>query len=144
MIPAIEINENIEKQYDFSISDIKMHDLFMKLKDVIECYQPAFADEENKFFNKDFLYRVRTISIFDRFVDVFKEKGNYFEILFRIIRAMELFFDVNVEQNKVIDKDIGEDYAPHLLGYVSDKDFTVQKIVSVLQEYLAEEGVKEN
>jgi transcriptional regulator with XRE-family HTH domain len=129
------VPSSIEKQFDFNTAALKMNDLFMKQKSIIEDYKPTFSEpslseREYNFRDKEFLYRIRMIKILDRFTDILKG-NNHFEILFQIMRAMELFYDVNVKKNQMS----GKSSSPMLFGMVYDDEILVQKLVEVLKEY---------
>jgi transcriptional regulator with XRE-family HTH domain len=138
IVPTNRFDSDIMQQFDFSTVALKMNDLFMKQKNIIEDYKPTFSEpslseRENNFRDKEFLYRIRTIKTLDRFADIIKS-NNHYEILYQIMRSMELFFDINVKKNQIS----GESASPMLFGLVSDEAKLVQKLVGVLKEYYAE------
>jgi len=126
------IDSGLMMHQDYNDIAIKMQDLFDKQKDVIEDYKPAFGEEEWYSANDDIEYRARTISIFDRFTDIVKDNDQDVTI-YQIMRAMELFFNVNVKKNRIL----GEvPLFPN--GLVSDEKELVQKLVGVLNEHCSE------
>lgn len=91
---------------DYVNIDIRIDDLMSKIKDIIYQCRPVFQDEDLECPNSSDIsdniqeYMNITINIFDRFSDIVK--GNkQTEFLLSTLRAMELFFDVNVKENEL-------------------------------------------
>lgn len=117
---------------DYVNIDIRIDDLISKIKDIIYQCRPVFQDEELECPNSSDIsdnvqeYMNITINIFDRFSDIIK--GNkQTEFLLSTLRAMELFFDVNVEKYELWGT---KNYIPSDL--VSDDSELVQDLYEVL------------
>jgi transcriptional regulator with XRE-family HTH domain len=131
-VPARYFDAGLAQHQEYNDIDLRMSDLFMKQKDIIADYKPAFGDEEYYSINDDLEYRRRTIHMFDRFADIMNE-NNQMEMLYQIMRAMELFFNVNVKKNQIW----GEE-PPFPNDLVKDEAKLVQKLVCILQEHYKE------
>ena len=114
--------------------DIRIDDLISKIKDIIYQCRPVFQDEELECPNSSDIsdnvqeYMNITINIFDRFSDIIK--GNrQTEFLLSTLRAMELFFDVNVKENELYSSDL-----------VSYDEKLVQDLYEVLHAYRLEKN----
>lgn len=125
----VHIDTGLVEHQEYNDMVLRMDDLFKKERDIIQGYKPAFGDEEWYSSNDILEYMGRTISTFDRFADIMKD-NNQIEMLYQIIRAMELFFNVNVKMNQIW----GEE-PPFPTDLVKDEAKLVQKLVGVLQEY---------
>lgn len=128
-VTRVHVDAGLMEHIDYNDMELQIDDTLKKIHKVIHTFKPHFGDEDivssNDILNDMDVKR----SVFDRFADVV-DGNEQREFLYQILRAMELFFDINVKKNTYW----GE-IPPFPTDMVSDEAPLVQELYKLLFEH---------
>ena len=128
-VPRVYLDRGLIEHIEFNDMELKVDDTLKKISQIIHAYKPTFGNED-MVSSDDILENLDVKrSVFDRFADIVD--GNEERLfLYQILRAMELFFDVNVKKNQ-----IWGEVPSYPTDLVSDESILVQDLYKVLYEH---------
>ena len=128
-VPRVYLDRGLVEHIEFNNMELKVDDTLKKISEVIHTYKPAFGNED-MVSSDDVLENMDVKrSVFDRFADIV-DGNEERHFLYQILRAMELFFDVNVKKNE-----IWGEVPPFPTDLVSDESSLVQDLYKVLYDH---------
>ena len=128
-VPRIYLDRGLVKHIEFNDMELKVDDTLKKISKVIHTYKSAFGDED-MVSSDDILENMDVKrSVFNRFADIV-DGNEERHFLYQILRAMELFFDVNVKKNE-----IWGEVPPFPTDLVSDESSLVKDLYKVLYKH---------